>query len=245
MTGISQFFKGLFELVELIDEISTMKIFKNQGWHFISLVILLFLISKTVQSNPDFLIGEFAGKPTEFWLKWAIAIPVLHQIYVWICWRLELHYKGLSKFLGKNAFLIYVVGFFVLILSRPIFLIFLGESNAHSFSLNPTLKYALIVLFLIPSLWTLYSVKKYFGMFRAAGQDHFDPEISKLPFVKKGIFKYTNNAMYTFAFLILYAIGLWYESLAVLLGAAFNHVYIWVHYYCTELPDIQEIYGEK
>jgi hypothetical protein len=32
-------------------------------------------------------------------------------------------------------------------------------------------------------------------------------------------------------------------SQAALLAALFNHLYIWVHYYSTELPDIRHIYG--
>jgi len=28
-----------------------------------------------------------------------------------------------------------------------------------------------------------------------------------------------------------------------LLLAGFNHLYIWVHYYCTEKPDMERIYG--
>jgi hypothetical protein len=29
------------------------------------------------------------------------------------------------------------------------------------------------------------------------------------------------------------------------LAAAFNHIYIWVHFYFTELPDIRHIYSER
>jgi len=35
---------------------------------------------------------------------------------------------------------------------------------------------------------------------------------------------------------------LWYASQAALWLALFNHIYIWVHYYATELPDMQRIY---
>ncbi|MGH8650439.1 MAG: hypothetical protein ACREUP_14225 [Burkholderiales bacterium] len=33
-------------------------------------------------------------------------------------------------------------------------------------------------------------------------------------------------------------------SPAALGAALFNHLYIWVHYYSTELPDMKRIYGE-
>jgi len=37
---------------------------------------------------------------------------------------------------------------------------------------------------------------------------------------------------------------LWYASIAALCVALFNHMYIWVHYYSTEFPDMKRIYGE-
>jgi hypothetical protein len=85
-------------------------------------------------------------------------------------------------------------------------------------------------------------VGKYFGLKRALGIDHFDPAYRKIPFIRQGIFKYTSNGMYKFAFLLLWAVGLLFLSEAALLVAAFSHLYIWVHYYCTELPDIRRIY---
>jgi DNA polymerase elongation subunit (family B) len=44
--------------------------------------------------------------------------------------------------------------------------------------------------------------------------------------------------------LVLYAVAIWYNSEAALWVTAFNHTYIWVHYYCTELPDMRVIYGD-
>jgi hypothetical protein len=50
--------------------------------------------------------------------------------------------------------------------------------------------------------------------------------------------------MYVFGFLTLWVPGLWFASAAALVVALFNHLYIWVHYYSTELPDMKRIYGE-
>jgi len=50
--------------------------------------------------------------------------------------------------------------------------------------------------------------------------------------------------MYVYGLLILYLPGLFLLSKAALLVALFNHVYIWVHYYCTEQPDMKVIYGK-
>jgi hypothetical protein len=81
-------------------------------------------------------------------------------------------------------------------------------------------------------------------MDRAYGIDHFDPSYRDKLFVKQGMFKYTDNAMYKFGFLILWSIALFTLSKAALLAVVFNHLYIWVHFYFTELPDIHRIYGQ-
>lgn len=82
-------------------------------------------------------------------------------------------------------------------------------------------------------------------MDRAFGIDHFQPKESKKEsFVKKGIFKYTSNGMYIYGFLMLWIPGLLLLSKAAILVALFNHIYIWVHYYFTELPDIKIIYED-
>ena len=60
--------------------------------------------------------------------------------------------------------------------------------------------------------------------------------------VNKGIFKYTSNAMYIYGLLALWIPGILLQSKAALLMAFFHHIYIWVHYYFTELPDMKMIY---
>ena len=103
--------------------------------------------------------------------------------------------------------------------------------------------YGVAVILLIPGIYTMYSVVHYFGMDRAYGIDHFDTSYRDKPFVKQGMFKYTDNAMYKFGFLILWSLALFTLSKAALLAGAFNHLYIWVHFYFTELPDLRHIYS--
>lgn len=221
-----------------------MKLFEKQIWHFLVLLLLLIGVYYYIQLDKSLLVGSLWNIETKTWLIFAIAVPIMHQVYVLICWRLELHYNLLSNKFGKNAFKIYAIGFFVLFASRMVFIIFLAESNKETFHINPILKYAILSIVSFLALYAFYSVKVYFGMDRAAGLDHFDLEVRKLPFVNKGIFKYTNNGMYIFAFLIIYVPSILYQSRAAFIVAIFSHIYIWVHYYCTELPDIKIIYSE-
>jgi len=219
-----------------------MRLFEKQIWHLLILTFLILGIIVITNLENEILIGSFWNVSTKTWLIISLVIPVVHQIYVLLCWRLELHYKLLTHYLGKNAFGIYLVGFFVLFISRFISIILLSEANKNTFNLNSILKYFIISILSLIVIYAFYSVKKYFGYKRAAGLDHFDSSIAQLPFVKKGIFKYTNNGMYMYAFMFIYLPALYYQSIASLLVSVFSHIYIWVHYFCTELPDIKRIY---
>jgi len=218
--------------------------FEKQGWHYIFLIVLL--LGVYFLAAGGVLSGQLWGVSTQTWLWIAIATPVLHQIVVALLWRAELYHHKMTEWFGDKAFSIYKVIFTILFVGRPVTLILLGISNANTLNLNPVISYSIAVILFIPFAYTMYSVVHYFGMDRAYGIDHFDPSIYKSkPFVQQGMFKYTSNAMYKFGFLGLWVIGFAFLSKAVLLAAAFNHLYIWVHYYFTELPDIRHIYGDQ
>jgi protein-S-isoprenylcysteine O-methyltransferase Ste14 len=108
---------------------------------------------------------------------------------------------------------------------------------------DPALLRPLALVALGLSVYLFWSVKTYFGFRRALGADHFDPAYRDLPRVREGIFRWTGNGMYTFGFLILWVPALWWGSAAALAAAVFNHAYIWIHYFATERPDMDRIYG--
>ncbi|MCP4122528.1 MAG: hypothetical protein GY751_12315 [Bacteroidetes bacterium] len=218
------------------------KVFEKQGWHLLALIALLAGTFFIVKTDPDFISGSLWGIETKMWLALSIAIPIIHQAYVMICWRLELHYNYLTDRLGAGAFKKYMVGFFLIFNSRMGFMILLSISNRNTLSISYSISAPITILFFAIAAYTFYSVFRYFGFRKAAGLDHFDPEVQKSPFVKRGAFKYSKNAMYSFAFLIIYIPGLIALSKAALLAAIFSHLYIWVHYYTTELPDIRRMY---
>ena len=223
-----------------------MNLLKHQLWHLILLIILLVGMFFIVRSNASFIEGELWGIKTIHWFWITIAAPILHQVYVLICWRLELLHKSISKRFGSKGFKYYKIGFAILILSRVVTIVLLAISNINTSFIPTPLSYVLAFILLIPALYLFYSVKKYFGFNRAFGIDHFEPKKAKtIPFVKRGIFKYTSNGMYVYGFFILWIPGLLLFSKAALLAALFNHLYIWVHFYFTELPDINYIYHKK
>jgi hypothetical protein len=176
--------------------------------------------------------------PFLFWC--AVAAPVIHQIFVWLAWRLEIQSAATSKSIGFYG---YVVVFFVLFAGRFVSLIALAWEDRGSLNLNDVTVAILTLLLALPGIYAMYSVKRYFGMARAAGADHFDKRYRNMPLVQKGIFRFTSNGMYLYAFLLFWAIAIGFNSNAALLVAAFSHIYIWVHFYATEKPDMDFLYG--
>lgn len=219
-------------------------IFQYQIWHLLLLAALLFALTTYISQNPRILEGTTFNIPATTWFWLAIAVPIAHQIYVMLVWRFELYQRTFSQRWGiPKAFKIYTIGFSILFASRLISIILLAMSTQHSWDISPTTAYAAAAIITPFVLYLFYSVKTYFTIERAYGIDHFDPHYNE-PYVKQGIFKYTDNGMYIFGLMILYLPSLLLFSKAALLAAIFNHVYIWVHFYCTEKPDMIKIYGK-
>ena len=219
-------------------------ILERQWLHALLLAILLAGLV-AVSRVDGFLDGELWGVSTECWFWLAVALPVIHQVWVWFCWRTELHASLLSRSFGDAGFKLYAVGFSILGIARTVVVFILAFANRDTLEVDTTVTRILAVILLIPAVYLFNSVKRYFGFRRAFGIDHFDASYRTQPFVRQGIFRFTSNGMYIFGFLILWVPGLWFASVAALVAALFNHLYIWVHYFSTELPDIRRIYGES
>lgn len=177
--------------------------------------------------------------PIAFWM--AVAFPVVHQIFVWLTWRLEFQSSATSKTIGLRG---YLAGFFLLFGGRFISLIVLAWLDRGSLRLHLLPLAFTTTLAALPGFYAMYSVKRYFGMARAAGADHFDSRYRDMPLVKEGIFRFTDNGMYIYAFLLFWAIAVGFNSSAALVVAAFSHAYIWVHFFATEKPDMDYLYAD-
>ena len=225
-----------------MSESNTRRLFERQLLHLAALLLLLAVLW-AASGIEGFWDGSYRGVDTTTWVLLAVAIAIAHQVFVWFCWRTQLHARLLSRLLGDAAFGSYALVFFVLIVGRGILIIDLAISNRNSLAADPWVTNALAILLAIPAAYLFYSVHRYFGLLRATGIDHFDENHQTLPLVNKGIFRFTRNGMYTFGLLVLWIPGLYWRSTAALAVALFSHLYIWVHYYCTEKPDMQHIYG--
>lgn len=221
------------------------QVFEKQWIHLLSLSVLV--TGMVFLSQQDRVgVGQLWGANTLTWYWVAVSLAIIHQVYVWFCWRMELHAKWLTKALGGDrGFRLYSVGFAVIGLARMITVFLLAISNQGTLMLGPVFSKICAIILLIPALYLFYSVKQFFSFQRAFGIDHFDESYCTKPFERRGIFRYTRNGMYIFGFLILWVPAFWWASAAALIIALFNHIYIWVHYFTTELPDMKHIYGDS
>jgi hypothetical protein len=217
-------------------------IFEKQVLHVVLLAILLIVLF-TVAQTEGFLTGWFLGMSTATWFYLAVACPVLHQLYVWFCWRTELHLSLITRTFGEKGFTYYSIVFMVLLILRPILITGLAISNRNSLDCNQLLFYGLAFIFTLLCAYLFYSAMKYFGLKRALGIDHFDSSYRREPLIRGGMFRFSSNAMYVFGLLLLWIPGLLCFSRAALLVALFSHIYVWVHYYCVEKPDMKRMYG--
>lgn len=221
------------------------EVFRHQKWNLISIIFFIALLQLLVFYSDTMILGNLWGVETIVWFWVAVSIPIIHQTYVWLVWRLELYKSTFTSRFGlKRAFNVYSIGFTILFFGRVAAILILAISSRNTFPIYPFAAYLLVAVITPLIIYLAYSVIKYFTLARAFGIDHFDKNY-KVPYVKQGIFRFTNNGMYIYGLMILYLPGLLLFSKAALLVALFNHLYIWIHYYCTEQPDMKVIYGNR
>jgi len=183
---------------------------------------------------------------TDYQLFFAcLIVPVIQQTLGWLVLRSQLCFRLLTRVFGRSDFFVWGLLFFPLLIARPLLLIGLAISDQNSLEIPFPLALALGILIALPAFYTLWSIKEYFGFQRAMGGDHFREKYRHMPFVRKGAFRWSPNAMYLFAFLGFWSIALIARSRAALAIALFQHAYIWVHMYCTEEPDIRVLYAPE
>jgi hypothetical protein len=213
--------------------------FKHQIWHLGGTIILFYIGAQLVDLDTN--TNTFLEIRALSWFMIAMSVPIIHQAYVWICWRSELCWQSISNTIGFKG---YVIIFFILIISRlsAIVLCFVDYGSLYKPGL---LAWIISIILFIPGAYTMYSVKKYFGFLRAAGADHFDLKYRDMPFEKRGIFKWSPNAMYIFGIGIPFAFAVATGSQSMFIVAIYTYISIWLHYFCTEKEDFKVIYGNN
>ena len=218
-------------------------ILENQPQH---LAILAFMLSGFAFLLPaGTWPSRFLGLSAWGWACLSVWLAVAHQVIVAAVFRLQLHRGMMTRLFGDSDLRVWGRIFFPFLLARPLTILIIGLVDGPSLGLSRPVELLVGVALLGPAVFTFWSVHRYFSFERAVGGDHFRDEIAARPLVREGAFKWSGNAMYTYGFLILWAIAFLCGSTMALLVAAFQHTYIWVHMLCTENPDMDWIYGGR
>jgi Phospholipid methyltransferase len=226
-----------------IQELPMRFLFKGQLQH---LLLLTCLVPGAVYLASPALDGSlWLGISDQTWFYASMVLAILHQIVGWFAFRFQLVFSLFSRLFGKYDMVAWGLLFFPLMLLRPILTVGLGLSDYGSLESFRIIQLITATLLLMPVIYTFWSIKKYFGVSRALGGDHFRQQYREMHLVNEGAFKYSSNAMYTFAFMLFWSIALFTGSEAALASALFQHAYIWVHMYCTENPDMDIIYPKS
>ncbi len=218
-------------------------VIEGQPQH-LGLIVLLWAGASGLMVPSDSL-HRFLGFTAPQWATMSIALAVVHQVLVAGAFRTQLHHNLLSRLWGEDDIRIWTRIFLPLLIARPVSVILTGWADDVPIGLPRWIEIGVGVVLVGLAIYGMQSVLRHFTIRRAVGGDHFRDDIAALPLVVEGIFKYTQNAMYGVIFLGLWGIALLFGSWNALVLALFQHVYIWVHMYCTEKPDMAWIYGNR
>jgi protein-S-isoprenylcysteine O-methyltransferase Ste14 len=216
---------------------------RRQLLHLVTLALLVVIC--WAFAAPVLGHGEWLGLTDTAWYWASVTIAAVHQVIVALIFRAQLGWSILTRLFGKADMVVWGIVFMPLLLARPLAIAGLAVANTGTMALPPWFAIPVGIGLLVPAVYTGYCVGRYFGIDRALGGDHFRQRYREMPLVREGAFAWSSNAMYAFVFLGLWGIALVAGSTAALAAALFQHAYIWVHYYCTEEPDMKLIYGSS
>ena len=188
--------------------------------------------------------GSFAGIDEATWFWATVGACVVHQAYTWLGFRGQLGWGVFTRAFGRRDTTAFAAGFLPLLIARPLLIAAVGLADQGSLALPRWIGLLLGLGLLVPVGATAVSIRRHFGLERALGGDHFRRRYREMPLVTGGVYRWTPNAMYAFAFLGLWSIAFLLGSHVALVAALFQHAFVWAHYLGTERPDMRLIYGE-
>ncbi|QQE10866.1 hypothetical protein JD969_15355 [Planctomycetota bacterium] len=219
-------------------------LFDKQLLHFIIFITLTLCLFFSYFLIPKASQGHFLNLSTTIWLIITYLFAPLHQFYVLICWRLQLHHHTLTRTFGHLAIPLYVTIFYIIGLARLLLIIPLAISNNSTFHIPLPLNIILITTISLLAIYSTYSGFHYLGPIRLTGMDHFIQAYRYKPFIKKGMYRFTSNALYKFSGLMAIVPGLCTLSITATIFGLFTYLYVWTHFYTTEKPDMKYIYDK-
>ncbi len=230
----------MMTLAKIREQSTIGDIFEGQAQH-LGIALLMASGANALLSEPTDA-PSLLGLTAKGWAQLSILLALIHQVIVAIVFRMQLYKNMMSRIFGPLDLKVWAAIFMPLLILRPLTAIMTGWADATPLTSHRPTEIALGLILLVPAIWAMHSTLKYFTLPRALGGDHFRDTYLAMPMVDQGVFKYTNNGMYGVVFLAFWAIALLFGSWNALVLALFQHAYIWVHFYCTEQPDLRRMF---
>ncbi|MFW6232150.1 MAG: hypothetical protein ACOC37_03760, partial [Spirochaetota bacterium] len=111
--------------------------------------------------------GTWLGILDRHWLVFMLAVVILHQLVVAAVFRLQLVYSFLTRLFGRWDLVVWGIVFLPFLALRLFTLVGLALSSSGTLALPPIVTLPVSILLLVPALYTLYSVFRWFGLPRA------------------------------------------------------------------------------
>lgn len=180
-------------------------LFEGQFQHILLLACLI--PGAIYLASPSLNGSTWLGISDQTWFYAVIRLAVVHQVVGWFVFRFQLVFSLFSRLFGEYDMLVWGIIFFPMLFARPLLTLGLGLADSGSLESYRGVQIIIGLILCIPAIFTGWSIERYFGVARALGGDHFRQKYRDMPLVKEGAFKYSSNAMYSFAFLLFWAIA--------------------------------------
>lgn len=224
-----------------LPEARSLRYFVRGQFQHAAAAVVLVAVAR-VLAAPALDGSAWLGVTDRAWFWSVVGVSLVHQAYVWVAWRAQLGWGVFTRAFGDCDLAVHGAVFAPLLVARVVAVAALALADPGTLVLPRWLAVALGVAVLVPSLYTLYSVARYFGFVRALGADHFRTSYRTGGLVDEGAFAWSPNAMYAYGLLALWSVALLAGSHAALVAALFQHAFVWAHYVATERPDAALVY---
>lgn len=210
----------------------------GQDWHLALLVLLLTTLNLALRHYPVTGQDPLFGTATETWVWLGTGAAVLHHLYLVILQRVELATGWFKENAPSYAHLAFLADNLLFAMLRTGTLVMAAMAGKDAIYLPFNLRLILALAF--PVAYLLLAAHGRLPKPPAPAKSLFHPEAGFA--AGKSTWsgeKYLARRRFFYHLLtpLFYLPGLLTASNAALLLALFSHLYLWVHYFCTEVPD--------
>ncbi len=218
-------------------------ILEKQEWHFALLALLVVSANAIMVIYPMSFEGVLWGLSTASWFWIGVLTAILHQVYVMLIWRIQLETRWLTINLPRLGFTAYLIDYTWMLAARTGAIVLVAIANQDNIYIPDFFKWTGSIILAVVFLGLIYSIASSSNYKDLVGVTFFEVNDHGSYKAEKQVYSLVPVTFYFLGSLGFYVPGILFSSPASLLLAFFNHLYICIHYYCTEVPSLKRIYN--